>query len=60
MRKILIAVALVGLFLPVGAATQMVGGVELIELTIAEAHSAMLTGTLITAAGFLPIGIALE
>ena len=46
MRKILIAVALVGLFLPVGAATQMVGGVELIELTIAEAHSAMLTGTL--------------
>ena len=50
MKKMLLGVALVAStgigVAPIHTAAQNVGGVELIELTIAQAHQAMLSGTL--------------
>ena len=45
-RRFTLALALATPLLPGRARAQTVGGVELMELTIAEAHEAMLAGTL--------------
>ncbi len=44
--KLRTGILAIALLLPLPTAAQTIGGVELIELTIAEAHEAMLAGTL--------------